>query len=279
MYRGKGSKRQGEDRQIDVCCRNVSSKLLTVLFYPCQEKQEYVWKLIYKRLPVQFKIHLCVFLLGVYIQAQWHRVLLYHTTLVHQPSKQATEIKSCFYKASFTVKGAGDLFKRSDPSNLVWTARQFWIEKLQGTGLFSSLLRNSVLLRFLWCLCLLILALCQCSNSDAILLDVVIKALKNGSTRSSFQCLKIKIWCYIVHIHSENSSFFHQMTAFGGKLRSDYWNGYHPHPTAESFCCNTPGWKLWWFRSWFSNGSDTHAFQAVVSVRGEGKTDRGGNHS
>lgn len=250
-----------------------------VLFYPCQEKQEYVWKLIYKRLPLPLKIHLCVFLLGVYIQTQWHHVFLYHLTLVHQPSKQATKIKGCFCKASFTVKGARELFKRSDPSDLVWIARQFWTEKWQGTGLFSSCLWTSVLiLRFLWCLSLLILVLYQYSNSDAVLLDMVIKALRNGSTRSSFQCLKIKIWCYIVHIHSGNSSFLHQMTAFGGKLKSDYWNGYHPHPIAESFYLNMPGWKLWWFRSWFTSRSDTDAMGAVVSVREEGKKDRGGKH-
>lgn len=62
---------------------------------------------------------ICVLLLGVYIQTQWHHVFLYRLTLVHQPSKQATEIKGCFCKASFTVKRARELFKRSDPSNLV----------------------------------------------------------------------------------------------------------------------------------------------------------------
>lgn len=75
-----------------------------------------------------------------------------------------------------------------------------------------------------------------------------------------------------------NSSFLHQMTAFGGKWKSDSWNGYHPHPTAESFYLNVPGWNLWWFRSWFTSRSDAHALGAEVSVRGEGKTDRGGHH-
>lgn len=78
--------------------------------------------------------------------------------------------------------------------------------------------------------------------------------------------------------HSFWELFLHQMTTFGGKLKSDYWNGYHPHPTAKSFYLNTLGWKHWWLMSWLTSRSDTHALRAVVSVRGEGKTDRRGNH-
>lgn len=57
---------------------------------------------------------------------------------MHQPSKQATETKGCFGKASFTLKGAGNLSKRSDLSNLVLITRQFWTEKGKGRGLLSS---------------------------------------------------------------------------------------------------------------------------------------------
>lgn len=80
--------------------------------------------------------------------------------------------KTNFCKASFIVRRTRDPFSRSHASSLVWMGRQFWAEKWQGTGLFTSGLWTSVLVwRFLEYLSLLILVLCHCSNSDAILLD------------------------------------------------------------------------------------------------------------
>lgn len=145
-----------------MCCRNVSQKPLTVLFYPCQEKQEKVWKLIYKILHPQLKTHLCIFQLGLYIQDSkaW---FIFVSADIDVPAIEASHRNQrLLWQSLITLKGAGDRFKE-----MIFIS---WSEYQGSSGLRSGMeqacsahVENSLsfFFKILWCQSLLITALCQ----------------------------------------------------------------------------------------------------------------------